>query len=54
MQLHGKISDKLRKLFAAGDPAWSPQRPASPTKAEPLPKGVKGEKLGGRGKHREK
>lgn len=46
----GPISDRLRKLFSRSDPAWNPPRPASPTKAKKLPKGVDGTRLGGRKK----
>lgn len=55
MKLHGVISDRLRKLFAAGDAAWTPQRPGPPPTPPPVPKGVDGQSLGGRrGKHRDK
>jgi hypothetical protein len=45
MELGGTISDKLRKLFAKGDPAWNPSRsqPAPSTKAI---KGARGRGLG--------
>ncbi len=46
--LRGVISDRLRRLFAGDDPAWNPGRPASPTKAKPVPKHVEGHQLGGR------
>lgn len=48
MKLNGPISDKLRKIFSSDDPAWNPGRPASPSKPAQLPKGVKGQSLGGR------
>lgn len=53
MQLSGKISDKIRKMLAAGtldQSAINPGRPPSPTKAAKIPKGVKGQSLGKRGK----
>lgn len=50
MQLNGKISDRLRKLFASDDPVWNPGRPADvPPKAHKNPKHVEGHKLKGRG-----
>jgi hypothetical protein len=52
MQLNGPISDRIRKLLASGkldQSAIHPGRPASPTKATKVPKGVKGQSLGKRG-----
>lgn len=48
--LSGKISDKLRALFAPGDKAWNPGRPASPTKKGKKVTGVEGHSMTGRGK----
>jgi len=46
--LHGPISDRLRKIFAPDDEAWTPQRPASPKRETPKPKGVQGIAMTGR------
>lgn len=45
-KLHGVISDRLRAMFKPGDKGWNPPRDAPPSK--PLPKGVKGQQLGGK------
>lgn len=49
MFLNGPISDRLRKLFPRGAKEWNPGRPGDP-KAQPLPKNVQGQSLGGRKK----
>lgn len=48
--LRGVISDRLRRMFGADDPAWNPGRPADvqPKKGTKLPKGVQGESMTGR------
>lgn len=46
--LNGPISSRLRKIFAASDPAWNPGRPASPAKATKTPKHVEGHSITGR------
>jgi hypothetical protein len=48
MQLRGVITDKLLKLLSKDDPAWTPQRDATPAKKHKNPKGVEGHQLGGR------
>ena len=54
-KIEGPISTRLRKMFKASDPVWNPGRPAQPTKAAPVPKGVSGTALGGKpGRHRKK
>lgn len=45
MELSGKISDKLRKLFAKDDPAWNPGR-SQPAPSAKAIKGAKGQGLG--------
>ena len=51
--IEGPISSRLRKMFSKSDPVWHPIRPADvPAKKGKIPKGVDGQKLGGR--HRKK
>lgn len=56
MKLRGPISDKIRRMLAAGtldNSAINPGRPADtppPKRGKKLPKGVQGESLGKRGK----
>lgn len=52
MRIEGKITKRILGLLAAGkldQSAIHPGRPASPTKATKIPKGVKGQSLGKRG-----
>lgn len=52
VKMDGYYSDRLRKQFPPNDPAWNPpdDREDSPSKGQPIPKGVEGRNLGGRGK----
>jgi hypothetical protein len=45
MRLRGVITDKLLKLLSKDDPAWTPQRDATPAKKHKNPKGVEGHQL---------
>jgi hypothetical protein len=44
--LAGVISDRLRAALTPKDPSWNPPRGTEPP--TPLPKGVHGERLGGK------
>lgn len=55
MSQPGHYSDRLRSQFPPDDEAWNPPRDGDddkPAKAQPLPKGVEGIPLGGRGKNK--
>jgi hypothetical protein len=52
MRLHGVITDKLLKLLKPDDPAWTPQRDATPARKHKNPKGVEGHDVGGRHKRK--
>ena len=50
MEMHGPISDRLRKQFDKNDEAWFPPRDETEPKKTPLPKGRDGWSVTGRSK----
>ncbi len=50
VKLRGVISDRIRKIFPAGDIAYNPPRPGLPAKPMKLKKGQEGQSITGRKK----